>query len=69
MVWRNFLDPQNNRKPIDRTVWRDSKKDVRKSYVNKYQKMYPQWKFSIRKSKELKDVGVGKPFEVFIRDR
>ena len=69
MVWRNFLDPLNNREPRERTIYRKSKKEVRTTYVDKYAKMYPDKKFSIRKSKEMKPNIYGQPFEVFYRKR
>jgi hypothetical protein len=70
MVWRNFLDPLNLRKPYERTIYRKSKKEVKTTYLDKYIKMYPEKKFSIRKSKEMKPSSqYGQPYEVFYRKR
>ena len=65
--WINFLDPLGNRQPAERTVYRKSRKEVRTTYVNKYAKMYPDKKFTIRKSKKMKPSGDYLPFEVFYR--
>jgi len=67
--FRNFLDPLGNRKPSDRVIYRKSKKDVNKTYLNEYRKMYPDKKFTIRKSKQMKPQGERFAFEVFYRKR
>lgn len=66
--WRNWLDPRDKREPSDRVWRRESKSEVERD-LKYYKKLYPQWKFKVRKSKEIPDSYLGVAFDIFYKNK
>jgi len=66
--WRNWLDPRDKRKPQERVWYRESKSEVKRD-LKHYKKLYPQWKFKVKKSKEISKGEFGTPFDIFYKKK